>query len=150
MSRVHISKAEIALWGSVSWQFFFSRHFNLNLRLPWFSIGRIEHIKKAQKTKSKVVKKSKKKVKDAAHKVVDAVTPNSWEEHRPVSWKKDILEGRQERKIEAEQKRQSENVYDQATEPATHDSENERNMKKTPRPDFGIATGRTIPEETIA
>jgi len=132
---------------------FFSRHFNLNLRLPWFSIGRIEHIKKAQKTKSKVVKKSKKKVKDAAHKVVDAVTPNNWEEHRPVSWKKDILEGRQERKnfkIEAEQKRQPENVYSQATEPAAHDSENERNTKETPRPDCGIATGRTIPKETIA
>jgi hypothetical protein len=166
MSKAHISKAEIALWGSVSWLLlFFLRHFNLHLRRLWFSIDRIEHIKKAQKAKSKVVKESKKKVKDTAHKVVDVVIPSSREEDRPVSWKKDVLEGRRKKignskmeadgkandqRTEAEQKRQSGNVYGQASEPATHDSQNEKEHEETPRPDLGIAMGLRIPEETIA
>jgi len=64
MSRAHISKAEIALWG-------------------------VEHIKKAQQAKSKAVEKSKTKMKSAAHVVADVATL----EHHP-EWKKHVLEGR--------------------------------------------------------
>jgi len=111
------------------------------------------------------VKKSKKKVKDAAHKVVDVVTPASGEEDRPVSWKKDVVEGRRKRienskmeadgkandqRTEAEQKRQPGDVYGQSTEPAIHDSQKENEHEEMPGPDLGIAMGLRIPEETTA
>lgn len=59
-------------------------------------MSRVEHIKKAQKAKSKAVEKSKTKVKSAAHKVVDVVTPDHTE-HGP-EWKKEVLEGRQKQR----------------------------------------------------
>jgi len=67
MSHAHISKAEIALWG-------------------------VEHIKKAQKAKSKAFEKGKTKAKHAAHKVVDVVTPDRTS--HGSAWKKEVLEGR--------------------------------------------------------
>jgi hypothetical protein len=149
MSRAHISKAEIALWGSVSSSIFFSCHTNSHLRRPCIVIDRIEHVKQVQKAKTKAVKTSKKKVKDVTHKVVDVITPNSLD---PESWKKDIMEGRRKRignseeadgtansrRTETEQPRQVENVYGQATEPTTDNFQKEREHGETPGPDLAI------------
>lgn len=52
----------------------------------------VEHIKIAQKAKSKAVQTGKTKVKSTAHTIVNVVTPDSG-----PTWKKDILEGRQKK-----------------------------------------------------
>ncbi|KAF7968214.1 hypothetical protein HWV62_31581, partial [Athelia sp. TMB] len=84
MTHAHISKAEIALWG-------------------------VEHIKKAQKAKSKAVEKGKDKMKSAAHKVADVVTL-AHTEHGP-EWKKEVLEGRKKQHNQLESAMGGENGH---------------------------------------
>jgi len=68
MNKAKISKAELALWG-------------------------IEHIKRVQKSKQRIVENGKQGISDTLHKVGDVAN---------ISWKREVLEGRRKAPPEKE------------------------------------------------
>ncbi|KAJ7706272.1 hypothetical protein B0H17DRAFT_620791 [Mycena rosella] len=79
MSHAKISKAEIALWGSVP-------PYTRRARGLISSNFSIEHIKKAQKSQQRMIASGKQGIQDTLHKVGDVAHVSSW--------KREVLEGR--------------------------------------------------------
>ena len=94
MHRAEISRAELALWGSVQ-SLRFSRNFLDSKGLN----TRVEHINKSKKSKAALVKKEKdrlKAVKEHVHDVSLQLNSNTGKEtdREDLQWRKDVLLGR--------------------------------------------------------
>ena len=85
LSKAEISKAEAALWGWV-WK--------LIISAALYNFSRIEHIKKYEKKKAKVVKSGKEGAKTAVHKV-GRIGHSGGDRD---TWRRDVLEGRKKPK----------------------------------------------------
>ena len=87
MRKVEISKAEAALWGSVSC------HATTHYHLHTLNLGRIEHLAKFKKKQAKLIQNGKESVAEVAKNVVQTVNALR-DGDESCSWKREILEGK--------------------------------------------------------